>query len=208
MRPEDEFTVLLHRAAQGDSGAANSVWDRAYAELHAMARGLRPNAPGAFAHVPGATTIIHEAFIKAFGGQQGGKMPEWDNRRHFFGSVARAMGQFIVDWHRTNTRQKRGGGQRPASLGDAEAQIPDFATPKSLEQAAEQLTPELHEAMQLLEAHSQIAADVIWLRYVAGLSIDDTASVLEIDARTVSKHWNYGRAWLRRELTRRAGAEP
>ena len=199
--------MLLHRAAQGDSGAANSVWNRAYAELHAMARGVRPNAPGAFAHVPGATTIIHEAFIKAFGGQLGGQMPMWDNRRHFFGSVARAMGQFIVDWHRTRSRQKRGGGQRPMSLGDAEAQVPDFAVPKSLEEAAEQFTPELHEALQALEKHSAIAADVVWLRFVAGLSLEDTAAVLGIASRTVSKQWNYGRAWLRLFLAKKLGEE-
>ncbi|MFZ4750803.1 MAG: ECF-type sigma factor [Phycisphaerales bacterium] len=218
---DDDFTMLLNRATEGDGGAANWVWSRSYEELRAMATGIRQGgAPGRrrdSVDAPSPTTIIHESFFKTFrgGGASGvasgeasgasadaSREPSWDSRAHFFGSVARAMGQFLIDWRRGSTRQKRGGGQRPASLGNLGGLEPAAASDDRARFELREWTPALVEALGRLQRRAPLVADVVWLRAMAGLSLEDTAIVLSIRPRTVSKRWNLGRALLRRELTR------
>jgi len=214
---DDDFTMLLNRATEGDGGAANWVWSRSYEELRAMAAGIRQGgAPGRrrdSIDAPSPTTIIHESFFKTFrgGGASGdsssdasdvSREPSWDSRAHFFGSVARAMGQFLIDWRRGSTRQKRGGGQRPALLGSLGGLEPAVASDDLARFELREWTPALVEALGRLQTRAPLVADVVWLRAMAGLSLEDTAIVLSIRPRTVSKRWNIGRALLRRELTR------
>ena len=201
--PPDDFTVLLNRAAGGDDVAANAVWSRAYQQLLGIARGVRPARRDGSAQAPSPTTIIHESFVKTFGPGTGtgrGDRPAWDSRAHFFGSVARAMSQFIIDWRRTVTRRKRGGGQRPVELGA----IPDDVVPAPNEGAGmdelAEFGPALAAALERLRIRAPEVADVVWLRAIAGLSLEDAAVVLGVRPRTVSKRWNLGRALLRREL--------
>lgn len=104
----EDLTVVLARAAQGDDASRAILWRMAYSELHAIARSLRPGHAVDAARFPTATTIVHEAFMKCEGV---GRAPQWENRAHFFGSAARAMGQFLIDWRRTATRQKRAPGR-------------------------------------------------------------------------------------------------
>lgn len=218
LRQDDDFTVLLNRASDGDGGAANWVWNRSYSELRAMAAGIRQGgAPGrrnGSIDAPSPTTIIHESFFKTFRGQGAGGNADgcgldgtaagssWDSRAHFFGSVARAMGQFLVDWRRCASRQKRGGGQRPVSLGALEGHDPAAPAEDLARIELRELTPALAAALERLRIRAPIVADVVWLRAMAGLSLEDTALVLGIRPRTVSKRWNIGRALLRRELVR------
>lgn len=216
LRQDDDFTVLLNRASDGDGGAADWVWNRSYSELRAMASGIRQGgAPGrrnGSIDAPSPTTIIHESFFKTFrahggGGAEGGAAgaaitASWDSRAHFFGSVARAMGQFLVDWRRCASRQKRGGGQRPVSLGALDGHDPAAPADDLARIELRELTPALAAALERLRIRAPIVADVVWLRAMAGLSLEDTALVLGIRPRTVSKRWNIGRALLRRELAR------
>ncbi|MEY5033352.1 MAG: hypothetical protein RL354_2383 [Planctomycetota bacterium] len=209
----DDFTVLLNRAAVGDGDAANTVWSRSYAELEAIARSVRPVHRGDSIHAPSPTTIIHESFVKTFGpnaGDSRGERPAWDSRAHFFGSVVRAMSQFVIDWRRSATRRKRGGGQRPVAYDEAtEAQCPRRAGGDSADALfSEELAPVIAEALARLHKRAPELADVVWLRCVAGLSLEDTALLLGIRPRTVSKRWNLGRALLRRDLAHLAPSEP
>ena len=200
----DDFTILLNRAAVGDGAAANAVWSRSYLELAAIARSVRPALRGDSVHAPSPTTIIHESFVKTFGPAARHDAAAWDSRAHFFGSVARAMSQFMIDWRRTATRQKRGGGQRVVELdalghdhiSHAASAAPDATT---LDDIAE-FGPQLVAALERLRKRAPEVADVVWLRAMAGLSLEDTAVVLGIRPRTVSKRWNLGRALLRRDL--------
>lgn len=203
----DDFTLLLNRATHGDGRAADLVWSRAYVEMQSIARRVRPAASPSSAHAPSPTTIIHESFMKTFGRRRGAEdAPLWDDRAHFFGSVARAMRQFLVDWRRTQSRRKRGGGQRPAPLeAIAEIGAPETEPLPSLEEIAD-FSPSLVAAMERLRARAPEIADVVWMRAMAGLSLEDTAIVLGIRPRTVSKRWNLGRALLRRDLSR--GPDP
>jgi len=197
----DDFTLLLNRAADGDGVATEAVWSRSYDELLAIARGIRPARATSSATVPSPTTIIHESFMKTFGPRAAsGERPGWDSRAHFFGSVARAMGQFVVDWRRASTRQKRGGGVRPYELDEARhaAGRVDTVAPDDLAE----LLPQIAGALDRLRDQAPELADVVWMRCFAGLSLEDTAIVLGIRPRTVSKRWNLGRALLRRDLSR------
>lgn len=201
----EDFTLLINRAGAGDADAQSRVWSSAYGELRSMARGVRAGyaAPGA-GSAPSNTTIIHEAFLKAFGSHPS---REWDSRAHFFGSLARAMAQFLVDWRRASRRQKRGGGRAALELGDRDVEVPNFRPIANFEQAMREITPELLASLEELQRHAPDVAEVIWIRYVAGLTLEQTAAVLGIANRTVSKRWNLGRAWLRRDLSRRLGRD-
>jgi len=198
---EQDLTQLLARASTGDDDARAVVWDRAYRELHTIARSLRSGRPGApDARFPGATTIVHEAFLKCDGH---GRAPAWENRAHFFGSLARAMGQYLIDWRRTATRRKRGGDRPPAFLGEGADELPSFEPLADADRAVAEWTPRLAAAMETLERDAPQTAHVVWMRYMLGLSLEQTSEILGIAPRTVSKHWNLGRAWLRRALSDR-----
>jgi len=204
---DDEFTVLLNRARAGDEAAAAAVWQSAYAELRIMARSIR--SMHARRTTPSATTIIHEAFLKTFGGAAGARPSspsdadadrDWDGRAHFFGSFARAMAQFLVDWHRTASRLKRGGGVRTASLADADDAIPSLDPLTDFDRALREVTPTLVTELEQLQVDAPEVADVVWLRSLAALSLQETSLILGVSRSTVSKRWNLGRAMLRRRI--------
>ena len=213
----DDFTLMLNRASNGDVGATNAVWSRAYRELHGMARGVRPGIPAQSAVMPTPTEIIHEAFVKVF--RSNSSDASWDSRAHFFGSITRAMTQFVVDWRRAGARSKRGGGQRIESFGGSEL--------SELVQAAGRgggdridsgcgddedddftdaaVRERLLDALDWLRIRAPELADVVCIRYMASLSLEDASLVLGISPRTVSKRWNLGRAMLRRRMRLKRG---
>ena len=212
---EENLTVLLNRASAGDWDARERAWRTVYAEVHAMARGVRHSYAGGIGHnrqadqrsaggAPSADTIVHEAFLKAFGGLA---QPTWENRAHFFGSLARAMAQFLVDWRRTQGRQKRGGGTQPMLLGENAGAIPSFRPLSDFDRAIKEMTPQLLAELDRLQMDAPDFAAVVWLRYVSGLGVKDTAQVLGIGDRTVTKRWNLGRALLRVRLAKRIGMD-
>lgn len=200
MSPEDDFTILLGRASAGDAVAQRTVWDRAYDELHRMARNLCDEGPRG----PGPTTVLHEGFLKTFGAST---PSTWDNRAHFFGSYARAMGQCVVDWHRAAGRRKRGGGQRPVGLSELGSDPVAIRPVERFEDAISDLHALLAEAIDELSKESPLTADVVRVRFLGGLSLEHASAVLGIKPRTVSKHWNLGRAQLRLRLVSRIGEQ-
>ena len=119
----------------------------------------------------------------------------WDDRRHFWGSVGRAMGQFLIDLARTEGRLRRGGGRMRVPIEIAAGELEDVTRALSPGAIA------ALEALDRLEAESPECAQVARLRFLSGFSIEQTAILLDIAPRTVSKRWNFARAWLRRALS-------
>lgn len=188
----EDVTRLVNLAAQGDEAAAARVWEGMYEDLRNTARRVLGPTPLNSVGQPGPTTLVHEVFLKVF--KNAGTPPTFENRRHFFGSMARAMGQFLVDYRRHHRRERRGGLVRTIPLGL------DIERLERLDEALIATDGGVLEAIRKLEAKHPLAADVVWLRFIAGLTLDQTAEALGIAQRTVSKHWNYARAFVRREL--------
>ena len=184
--PSSPITQLLAAANQGDSSAVRQLWSVIYDELRRIAR--RQVADEAPAHAREPTTLVHEAYFRLMGGDG----VEWSDRKHFFGAAARAMRQIRVDDARRRNRLKRGGGQRPGALID---------DPPALdEDPAEVLA--VHEALDKLEREDPRKAEVVTLRYFAGLTVEECASALDVSPRTVDNEWRFARIWLHRELSK------
>lgn len=188
----DEITRIVNLAAQGDQDAAAQVWDAMYEDLRDTARRVLGPTPFSGPGRPGPTTVVHEVFLKVFRNAE--RVPSFENRRHFFGSMARAMGQFLVDFRRHHRREKRGGLVRTIPLGL------DVESLEKLDEALIATDHGLMRALEKLESLHPLAAEVVWLRFVAGLSLIQAASALGIAPRTVTKHWNFARAFIRREM--------
>lgn len=183
--PQTQITSLLSAVSNGDAGAAERLWRAVYDELHgiAHARMAREGRRGDLQ----TTVLVQEAYLRLVG-SEGAAIPA--NRRHFFAAAANAMRQFLVDDARKRGRQKRGAGQRPAELSEEPATIDcDPAEILSLD-----------EALTRLRALSERKAEIVQLRYFAGLSVDEAAEVLGISPRQVDKEWRFAKAWLHREL--------
>lgn len=179
-----EVTRLLDAVNGGDGDAMDKLLSVIYDELRAMARArvahLRPG------QTLQATALVHEAYLKL----ADRPAASWDGRAHFFGAAARAMRDILVDEARRKNRLKRGG-DRDRVPFDEQLVIAD-GSPIDL--------VALDEALRKLEASNRQRADVVMLRYFAGLSIDRTAEVMGISTATVERHWAFARAWLHREL--------
>jgi RNA polymerase sigma factor (TIGR02999 family) len=178
-------TVLLGRIARGEARAGDELIPLVYEELRRMARGQMAREPrrGA-ANTLTPTGLVHEAYLKMVAG----KDVCFESRAHFFASAARSMRQILVDRARARLTSKRGGKRRRVEL-------------------AEDVTAEPEEvlgvdtALAKLEITDPRKAQVVMLRYYAGLSIEETSAALDLSAATVKNDWNYARAWLRRELS-------
>jgi RNA polymerase sigma factor (TIGR02999 family) len=189
---QSRITHLLDAAGSGDSMAASALWSEVNQELRSMATGLLARERPGVTLQP--TMVVNEVFLRMWAGKS--EPPRFEDRRHFFGSVARVMGQFLVDHARSRDRLKRGGGRPPVSLeiSDGELSAPDSVD--SDEIAC------LLGALTALELEAPRKAEVAWLRYVAGLSIEQVATVLEVSRRTVIDDWGFAQAWLRRRLAK------
>lgn len=185
--PATNATALLRRASKGDSRAARELLDWLYGELRVLARrqlaGQSPHL------VEPATALVHEAYLRLIGD---GKGIEWANRRQFFAAAAQVMRQIRIDDARRRNRLKRGGGRRASPIEDE----PAVYDPDPGEVLA------VHEALERLETVDARKADLVRLRYFAGLSEQETAEVMEVSRRTVQLDWRVARAWLHRELSK------
>lgn len=190
----EHLTEMLNAASAGDTPATERLWRTIYAEIHEMA--IRAcSAEGTRAQLQ-PTMLVHELFLKMFG--PGVERTEWDDRRHFWGSVGRAMGQFLIDLARAEGRLRRGGGRD---------RVPIEVVAGELEDVTRALSPSTIaaiEALDRLEQESPESAQVARLRFLSGFSIEQTAILLDIAPRTVTKRWNYARAWLRRAIAEAA----
>ena len=184
--PKSPLTQLLAAAGEGDASAHEKLWSAVYSELHSLAR--RQMAGEAAGRTLQPTALVHEAYLRLIGDGEA----KWTSRRHFFGAAAKAMRRIRLDDARRRHRLKRGGGKQRESLGDGPVLFDD--------DPADVLA--VDEALSKLERIDPRKAEVVNLRYFAGLTVDETAQALDLGSRTVGKEWRVARAWLYRELSK------
>jgi len=181
-----EITQLLAEWGRGDRSALERLLPLVHAELRQIARRqMSQERPG---HTLQATALINEAYLKLLGQQEF----EWHNRAHFFAVCAQIMRHILIDHARAHAREKRGGGAIKVSLNDADAAV--MAADK-----AEDLI-ELETALSFLERVDPQKGRIVELRYFGGLSIEETAEVLNVSPRTVRREWQRSKAWLYRMI--------
>ena len=179
-------TRLLQRIAEGDPEASDKLLERLYGELRRLARAqMARESPG---HTLQPTALVHEVYLRLLQDEA----VAWQNRAHFFGAAAQAMRRILIERARRVARLRHGGHQRRVEL---DSNLPD------VEEAPETLL-HLNEALTRLEAQDPRMAEVVKLRYFAGLTVVETAACLDTSTRSVNRLWTAARAWLRRELER------
>jgi RNA polymerase sigma factor (TIGR02999 family) len=178
----ESITQLLVAARSGDRGSLGQLFALVYEELKVQARRM----PRAGERGLNTTAIVHEAYLKLVACER----PEWEHRQHFIRVAARAMRQVIIDDARRRLAHKRGGGSAAADL--------DQIDPAGEEQAEQLLA--LDDALTRLEACEPRLGQVIEMSFFAGLSVEDTAQVLEVSDRTIKRDWRAARAFLYKEL--------
>ncbi len=165
--------------------AARELLPIVYEELRRLAEARLAREPTG--QTLQATALVHEAYLRLVGDADG---PAWENRGHFFAAAAEAMRRILVEKARRKRRRRHGGGLRRIDL--------DQVAPGN-DDAADDLLA-LHEALDRLAAEEPVAAEVVKLRYFAGLTAEQAASALGISLRTANRHWAYARAWLYQRL--------
>ena len=188
--PSSEVTELLVRWRSGDGHALDSLIPLVYDELRRIAQNYLRNERTS--HTLQGTALVHEAYVRMIGQ----KLPEWQNRAHFFGIAAQLMRQILVDHARGHRASKRGGEVYKLTLEDA----PDQPHPRDLDLVA------LDDALKTLAAMDPQQCRIVELKFFGGLSVEETSEVLGISSSTVKRDWTSARAWLFRELDRSAGA--
>jgi RNA polymerase sigma factor (TIGR02999 family) len=186
MTPLPNVTQLLVAWSNGDRAALERLTPLVHEELHRLAaRYMAGERPG---HLLQPTALVNEAYLRLVDW----KNVQWQNRAHFFGVAAQMMRRVLVDVARTRRRAKRGGGGLHVSLSEAvrvPAQRVDFVA--------------LDDALKTLETMDPRQSRVIELRFFAGLSLEETAHVLDVSVGTVRRDWSLAQAWLYRELSGR-----
>ena len=177
---DPEITRILDDVAAGHPQAAADLLPVVYGELRRLAATqmakLRPG------ETLQPTALVHEAYLDLVGRAD----PGWNGRGHFFGAAAQAMREILIEQARKKDSLKRGGGARRVELSDGLALI---------EPPADDLLA-LDEAIQQLQAEDPQLAEIVLLRYYAGLSVEETAGVVGRSASTVTREWRLARAWL------------
>lgn len=183
--PMNDVTRILSAIEQGDPSAAEQLLPLVYDELRKLAaQKLAQEKPGQTLQ---ATALVHDAYIRLVDVE---KAQHWDSRGHFFAAAAEAMRRILVQKARHKARIKHGGNFQRCELDDVEIVVP--ATPEE--------TLAVDEALSKLESVNASAADLVKLRYFAGMTIPEAAEVLGISARKTNQLWAYARAWLLAEL--------
>jgi len=189
-----EVTRLLRAASDGDAGASDALIATVYGELRAVAaQRLARERPNVTLQ---ATALVHEAYLRLLGAD--GQGLAFDNRAHFFGAAAEAMRRILVERARRRSRLRHGGAHRIEELA------PDAAVelPPDLDLLA------LDEALRRLEREDPSKAELVKLRYFAGLTLVEAAEVLGISRATADRRWAFTRAWLFHEVSKGDEAAP
>src|SRR5262245_5760229 len=180
-------TQLLSAIQGGDPHAADQRLPLVYEELRQLAAArMAKEKPGQTLQ---ATALVHEAYLRLVDVD---RAQHWDSRRHFFAAAAEAMRRILIDNARRKRTEKHGGGRKRIDLDDfdpvAESHSPDLLA--------------LDEALTKLAAEDWLKAQLVNLRYFAGLSVQESADALGISRATADRYWSYARTWLYCELNR------
>jgi RNA polymerase sigma factor (TIGR02999 family) len=184
-----DVSVLLDGLRNGDPAAKDKLIPLVYTQLRRLAhRQMAQERPG---HTLEATALVNEVYLRLVGQQE----VRVRNRAHFFALAAEMMRHILVDYARKRHRDKRGGGLQPVPLEEAMS--------VSAERAAELV--DLDKALKRLAAVDSRKSRVVELRYFGGLSVEETAEVLEVSPVTVMRDWTAARAWLYRDIANASG---
>ena len=186
----DVIRILLD-IEQGDTKAAEQLLPLVYKELRKLAaQKLAQEKPGQTLQ---ATALVHEAYVRLVGGEPDA---HWNGRGHFFAAAAEAMRRILIDRARHKQTRKAGGGRRRLDLDDIE--------PALEEENGDRLLA-LDEALRQLEAEDPRKAELVKLRFFAGLTAGQAAAALGVSTSTAEKDWAYARSWLRVAIDRTSG---
>lgn len=175
-----EVTRILEQMQQGKPHATKQLFALVYDELRQLAAAkLAQERPGQTLQ---ATALVHEAFLRLVGDNPS----PWDSRGHFFAAAAEAMRRILIDKARQKRRPKHGGQRRRVNLDEVSA---------SIERPADDLLA-LDEALSALAAVAPRKAELVKLRFYAGLTIPEAAAALGISEATAQRDWTYARTWL------------
>jgi len=184
--PGADVTQLLVSWNLGNQAALEELMPLVYGELHRLASAyLRRERPD---HTLQSTALVHEAFLKLVNQRE----VEWRNRAHFYGIAAQMIRRILVDYARSHYAEKRGSGAIKLALDEA------LAVPQNTDLDLLGLNDALERLAEMDERQNRI----VELRFFAGLSIEETAEVMQVSPATVKREWNSARAWLFRELSR------
>ena len=182
----NDVTRLLNAIEQGEARATDELLPLVYEELRLLAaRKLSHERPGQTLQ---ATALVHEAYIRLLGAEG----QNWKSKGHFFGASAEAMRRILVENARRKKSLRQGGDRHRVNLDDQEIAI---------EGISDDLLA-LDEALNKLQKEDPVVADLVKLRYFAGLNLEQVAKILSISPRTAARHWAFGKVWLLQEITR------
>jgi len=175
-----DITMILEAIGRGERQASEDLLPVVYQELRRLAAARM--AQEAAGHTLQPTALVHEAWLRLTGsGQQ-----TWQNRAHFFGAAAEAMRRILIEQARRKSRLKRGGGKTILDIADFDlaAAIPD-----------EKILL-VNDALETLKATDPEKAQVVLLKFFAGLTNDQVAEILNVNEKTVRRQWEFAKAWL------------
>lgn len=180
-----DVTQILSQVEQGDTSAAEQLLPLVYDEMRKLAaQKMTHEAPGQTLQ---ATALVHEAYLRLVDVE---KAQHWKSRAHFFGAAAEAMRRILIDNARRKQRPKHGGDRRRVELDEAYL---------SCYSPAQDLLA-LDEALAKLASQEPVKAELVKLRYFAGLSLDEAAEAIGVSPATAKRYWTYARAWLFAEI--------
>jgi len=180
-----DVTNILGQIENGDPSAAEMLLPLVYEELRKLAtQKLQQEKPGQTLQ---ATALVHEAWLRLVDVE---KVQHWDSRRHFFSAAAESMRRILVETARRKGRVRHGGNHN---------RVPFIEERIATRISAEDLVA-LDDALSLLEQEDAGAAELVKLRYFAGMTLEEAAESLGISERTAYRDWSYARAWLFRKL--------
>ena len=180
-----DVTRILNAIEGGSSKAASKLLPLVYEELRLLAaQKMAQERPGQTLQ---ATALVHEAYLRLVGAKDG----NWDNRGHFFNAAAEAMRRILVDKARHKMSLRHGGSHKKTNLSEAFLAI---------EESRDDILA-VSEALDKLANEDSRLAEVVKLRYFAGLTLEQIAAIMGIGRRTVDRYWALGRAWLYQEIT-------
>jgi RNA polymerase sigma factor (TIGR02999 family) len=188
----NDVTQILQQVDQGDPTAGEKLLPLIYEELRQLAASRMANER--VDHTLQATALVHEAYVRLVGNENDETKPQrhWDGRGHFFAAAAEAMRRILIESARRKKTEKRGGDFVRKTWDDSK--FGTAADPDEILSVDEALTRFAVEEPEL--------AKLVSLRYFAGMTIPETAAVLEISPRSVNRQWDCARAWLHREISR------
>lgn len=186
-----DATRILNSVSCGDPNAAEELFSLVYRELRQLAASKMASEP--VGHTLQPTALVHEAWMRLVGGGN----PQFDGRGHFFAAAAEAMRRILIERARRKQTAKRGAGFERLDLEHADIAI----------HASDETLLLVNDALDKLAQEDAQAAELVNLRFFAGMTNEEAAAALGVSVRTAKRHWTFARAWLYDEIRRSSEAE-